>query len=185
MGFMRLMTYIYGMYFKNAKLNQENDHNVKDLKRMISAFRSVISVLMMSPHNKRKICSNRIRAIMKLFMSAFYYAQKHYGCLKSKDIFTGKKKNVKQPNYVSRILGHDVLDLLDILDKEKDVSVTKSESRMQSNRHELRKIKVNMLKNLLKSNGVKDIQGKKGGFAERAVYNSAWTGTSNAGRCAS
>jgi hypothetical protein len=161
MGFMRLMTYIYGMYFKNAKLNQENDHNVKDLKRMMSAFKSVISVLMMSPHNKGKICSNRIRAIMKLFMSALHYAQKNYGCLKSKDIITGKKKNMKQPDYVSRISIHDVLDLLDILDKEKDVSVTKSESRMQSNRHELRKIKVNMLKNLLKSNGVKDIQGKK------------------------
>ena len=68
---------------------------------------------------------------------------------------------MKQPDYVSRISIHDVLDLLDILDKEKDVSVTKSESRMQSNRHELRKIKVNMLKNLSKSNGVKDIQGKK------------------------
>ena len=92
MGFMRLMTYIYGMYFKNAKLNQENDHNVKDLKRMISAFRSVISVLMMSPHNKRKICSNRIRAIMKLFMSALHYAQKTMDVLKVRTSSQGRKR---------------------------------------------------------------------------------------------
>jgi len=50
---------------------------------------------------------------MKLFMSALHYAQKNYGCLKSKDIITGKKKNMKQPDYVSRISIHDVLDLLD------------------------------------------------------------------------
>ncbi|MEY4336941.1 MAG: hypothetical protein RLZZ45_1860, partial [Bacteroidota bacterium] len=53
MGFGRLMPYIYGMYFKNAGLNQEHDHHVANIKRLISAFSSVLSVLMMSPCSKK------------------------------------------------------------------------------------------------------------------------------------
>jgi hypothetical protein len=46
-GFGRLMQYIYGMYFKNAGLNQEHDHHVTNIVRLISTFSSVLSVFMM------------------------------------------------------------------------------------------------------------------------------------------
>ena len=135
MGFARLMPYIYGMYFKNAGLNQEHDHHVANIKRLISAFSSVLSVLMMSPSSKNKICRNRIRASMKLFMSSLHYAQHMYGDLKNHETTTGKGKKKKEPDYVAAIDADDVLTLLDKLDMEHDKTI------YQTNRNTLRKFK--------------------------------------------
>jgi hypothetical protein len=155
MGFGRLMPYIYGMYFKNAGLNQEHDHHVANIKRLISAFSSVLSVLMMSPCSKKRICSSRIRASMKLFMSSLHYAQHIYGDLKSHETNSGKDKKKKEPDYVAKIDADDVSTLLDKLDMEHD------KTNHQTNRNTLRKINVKELKELLGKKGVSDTRGSK------------------------
>jgi hypothetical protein len=43
MGYMRVFSYLYGMYFLNANLNPEFNMYVKDLKRVINSFQADIS----------------------------------------------------------------------------------------------------------------------------------------------
>ena len=136
MGYMRLFSYLYGMYFLNAGLDQEKTRTVDDIKRFINAFQSLISVLMDTKVPKK----NTIKNLMKLVMSTAHYAHTKYGSLSNKDVSSTSQKSKENKNETLPYLmvGADVLKLLNEFRVPLD-------SRLQSNRNKLEKLKKDQL----------------------------------------
>ena len=75
MGFVRLSSYLYGMYFLNAKINSKLSIHVADMKRMINAYQALVSLLMSKKQNSKYIAWDH----MRLFMSTAHYAHLNFG----------------------------------------------------------------------------------------------------------
>jgi len=67
MGFVRLSSFLYGMYFLNANINAELSIHVSNMKRMINAYHALVSLLMSKKLNNE--CNTR--ANMRIFMSMY------------------------------------------------------------------------------------------------------------------
>lgn len=146
MGYMRVFSYLYGMYFLNANLNPEFNMYVKDLKRVINSFQAVISVLL----SLKIPPQNTIDNLMKLFMSTLHHAHKRIGNLDKKKGDQSCEKGSKK-DFAARITGPEVLEILNIFDIERDMG-------MQSNRKKLRNdIRKNAIKTKLNELGVEII----------------------------
>ena len=75
MGFVRLSSYLYGMYFLNAKINSELSMHVADMKRMINAYQALVSLMM----SKKQNSEYNERDHMRLFMSTAHFAHLNFG----------------------------------------------------------------------------------------------------------
>ena len=75
MAFVRLSSFLYGMYFLNANINAELSIHVSNMKRMVNAYHALVSLLMSKKSNYE--CNGRDN--MRLFMSTAHYAQQHFG----------------------------------------------------------------------------------------------------------
>ena len=77
MGYMRIMCYLYGSHLLNNQLGpiDETKDTVTNLKYMLNAFQSLVSVLMYMREITTKTSDNH----MKLFMSSSRYLHVKYG----------------------------------------------------------------------------------------------------------
>ena len=88
MAYMRLMSYLYGMYFSNYSLSgrevsEKAKETVRNVKCMVNALQALMSVLM----SKDKPDKSTIEAVdnhMKLFMSSADYLHRRHGSLAKK-----------------------------------------------------------------------------------------------------
>ena len=92
MAYMRLMSYMYGMYFSSNKLSSSETEKtrqiVSSLKRVINALQALMSVLMSRAKPDERTTDNH----MKLFMSTADSLHKAYGPLSKKP--TGQKDRI-------------------------------------------------------------------------------------------
>ena len=161
MGFVRLSSFLYGMFFLNANINAECRIHVSNMKRMVNAYHALVSLLM----SKKSSHECNAGDNMRLFMSTAHYAHQHFGTFT--DSLNDANKTNKQPNQINRkandlvqnISRQDVLELLDKLDIQPSHG-------MQSNRIKLGKIPINDLKQRLREMGA-EINGKKSDLQER------------------
>ena len=83
MSYMRLMSYLVGSFLSNHKLNQHEDETREtetNLKCMLNAFQSLVSVLM----TKREVDPKTINNHVKMFLSSAHYLHEKYGKLNRK-----------------------------------------------------------------------------------------------------
>jgi len=82
MGFMRLMSYLYGMFLLNHPLGQSDEAKITTafLKCFINSFQAYVSILM----SKRPVDPEVLEGHMKLFMSAAHYLHRQHGKLDKK-----------------------------------------------------------------------------------------------------
>ncbi len=161
MAFVRLSSFLYGMYFLNANINAELSIHVSNMKRVVNAYHALVSLLMSKKSNYE--CNGRDN--MRLFMSTAHYAQQHFGSFT--DSINEAKNANQQSNQINRnandlvqnISRQDILELLDKLDIQ-------SANGMQSNRIKLGKIPINDLKQRLQELGAAT-NGKKAELQER------------------
>jgi len=99
MSYMRIMSYLVGSFLRNHKLSQHEDETseiVTNLKCMLNAFQSLVSVLMTRRKLDRKTIDNHV----KIFLSSAHYLHEKYGKLNRKtrqvenndEAQSGKKK---------------------------------------------------------------------------------------------
>ncbi len=162
MGFVRLSSYLYGMYFLNAKINSELSMHVADMKRMINAYHALVSLLM----SKKQNSEYNARDHMRLFMSTAHYAHLNFGNFSDSEKDANKninqksnKSNGKANDLMQSISREDILELLDRLDIQKA-------SGMQTNRARLGKMPMSHLRQRLKDMGAAT-NGKKVELQER------------------
>ena len=83
MSYMRLMSYLVGSFLSNNKLSQREDETREteiNLKCMLNAFQSLVSVLMTKRELDRKTINNHV----KIFLSSAHYLHEKYGNLNRK-----------------------------------------------------------------------------------------------------
>ena len=103
MGYMRLMSYLYGMFLLNNSLGKSEEAKITEdvLKCFVNSFQAYVSLLM----TKRAVDPAVLERHMKLFMSAAHYLHKCHGKLNMKkngESGPGKKSNSgkKEPRFV-------------------------------------------------------------------------------------
>jgi hypothetical protein len=158
MAYMRLLSYLYGRYFLNARLNTEYETNIDDIKRFISAFQTVVSLLM----NLETPPKNTIMNLMKLLMSTAHYAHVNYGAVYGKSVATTRKRK-REESLPFKMEATDVLTLLDRLDIPKN-------SGMQTNRIKLEKLKKADLISILPATLQKDHKKAKKPVLQQEVF---------------
>jgi hypothetical protein len=147
MGFVRLSSFLYGMFFLNANINAELSIHVSNMKRMVNTYHALVSLLMSKKSNYDNAHDN-----MRVFMSTAHYAHEHFGCFT--DSINEANNANQQLNRINRkanalvqqISRQDILKLLDKLDIQ-------SANGMQSNRIKLGKIPINDQKQRLQELG--------------------------------
>ena len=81
MAYMRLLSYLYGMFLSNNPLcteeNETTRETVLNIRCMLNAFQALISVLMSRNPPEIKLIDNHL----KLFLSSAHYLHKRYGSL--------------------------------------------------------------------------------------------------------
>ena len=83
MSYMRIMSYLIGSFLLNNKLSQHEDETretTTNLKCMLNAFQSLISVLMTKRELNRMTIDNHV----KMFLSSAHYLHEKYGKLNRK-----------------------------------------------------------------------------------------------------
>ena len=83
MSYMRLMSYLVGSFLSNNKLSHREDETREaeiNLKCMLNAFQSLVSVLMTKRELDRKTINNHV----KIFLSSAHYLHEKYGNLNRK-----------------------------------------------------------------------------------------------------
>ena len=128
MAFMRLMSYLYGMYLMNHELGplDETKGTVSNLKCMLNAFQTLVSVLM----SMKKVSKKSIDDHMKLFMSSAHYLHVKYGNLNRKNRQTEvpietnqRKKRKRQEDYVLNLNIATLRIVVKELDQDVDVGM--------------------------------------------------------------
>jgi len=141
MAYMRLMPYIYGMFFLNNDHtlgpSEESKYTVQKTKCVINAFSVMLSSLM----SKREVEENELNDCMKLFMSATDFLHSLYGRLnrKRKSDDNGANSNGRKRRKRSN-------------EREKDPFIV---------------LKVNQLKEQLRRIGVENMSGRKAELIQR------------------
>jgi len=81
MAYMRLLSYLYGMFLSNNPLcteeNETTQETVLNIRCMLNAFQALISVLMSRNPPEIQLIDNHL----KLFLSSAHYLHKRYGSL--------------------------------------------------------------------------------------------------------
>lgn len=80
-AFMRLFSYLYGMYFLNHPVDEEKKMHFVNMSRMMNASQACISVLMA----RGDIEGSEVEQYMKLLMSTAHYLHKEFGSIGKKD----------------------------------------------------------------------------------------------------
>lgn len=161
MAFVRLSSFLYGMFFLNANINAEFRFHVSNMKRMVNAYHALVSLLMSKKSNDKCNAGDN----MRLFMSTAHSAHQQFGNFESS--INDAHYATKQPNQndrkandlVHKISRQDILELLDKLDIQ-------TAHAMQSNRVKLGKMPINDLKQRLREMGAAT-HGKKTELQER------------------
>ena len=91
MGFVRLSSYLYGMYLLNAKINSELSMHVTDMKRIINAYHALASLSMSKNQNSEYNAPDH----MRLFMSTAHYAHLNFGNFSDSEKDANKNINQK------------------------------------------------------------------------------------------
>ena len=93
MAYMRLMSYIYGMYFSNYKLSstetEKTRETVRNVKCMLNALQALMSVLMSKDNQPDESTVEAVDNHMKVFMSSANRLHRQYGSLSKKATATG------------------------------------------------------------------------------------------------
>ena len=75
MAFLRLCSYLYGMYLLNHPLGKEHESLVDSMKKMLNAYQLMLSSLM----STKQLCPQLIRNKVKLFMSTAHFCDQEAG----------------------------------------------------------------------------------------------------------
>ena len=102
MGFMRLMSYLYGTFLMNNTLgnSEEGKATANYIKCMVNSFQAYVSILMTQKSVPKTVIENH----MKLFMSSAHYLHKKHGNLdkkKNDENGPGQKKSC-QPKFLDQ-----------------------------------------------------------------------------------
>jgi len=97
MGYMRLMSYLYGMFLLNNHLGTSEEARITAvfLKCFINSFQAYVSLLM----SKRPVHPKVLEGHMKLFMSSAHYLHKYHGNLnrkKNTDSAPGRRSQLRK-----------------------------------------------------------------------------------------
>ena len=106
MSFLRLFSYLYGMYLLNHPLNSESGSLQELMKRMINAFQSMLSHLMSLETENTSIVRDRV----KLFLSTSHFCDKEY--VPPKEVVDKGKSSF---GVVDQLTGDQVMSLLHAL----------------------------------------------------------------------
>ena len=110
MAYMRLLSYIYGMYLVNRPMGDETKDLVEAMKRMLITFQPMMSMLMTrtDPDNNEEY-AKLVRGHVQLFMTAAHYCDLE--CHSNlKNITKTKKSKVKVTDLITY---RDALNILD------------------------------------------------------------------------
>jgi hypothetical protein len=140
MAFMRLMSYIVGMFLSQTKLGTNEDTRTKsNICRLLNALQSLMSVLMSTKTIKKQV----IDSYIKLFMSAAHHLHKEYGCLnRTKD--ADKKGKGKGDELVNRLNRDDLKKILEEFGED-------VKTRIAENRIAVQALRVKRLKAMCES----------------------------------
>ena len=97
MAFVRLSSFLYGMFFLNANINAELSIHVSNMKHMVNAYHALVSSLMSKKLNYE--CNAHDN--MRLFMSTAHYAHQHF--VSFTDSVNVANNVNKQPNQINRM----------------------------------------------------------------------------------
>ena len=140
MAYMRIFSYLYGMYFLNGRFNKEVSTTVLHIKRLNNSLQSVVSLLM----SRSKPDHKRISILFKLLMSSANELQTEYGSFHRDSDDTTKRKGSEYKGVLQSISGPDMHSLT----TEMSIHVRDSDS-LNSMRNKLGKVTKPMLMNKL------------------------------------
>ena len=109
MAYMRLMPYLCGRFFVTGNFSSEVSQHVTNIKRLINALQSFVSLVM----SKGQTCPKRVQAVLKLLMSTAHQLQEEYGSLKKKAVIDdSNKKNTNLLNIIEDLSRDELISLL-------------------------------------------------------------------------
>ena len=89
MAYMRLFSYLYGMYFLNGKFNREVATTVLHMKRVMNSLQAAVSILMTDSEPNL----HRVDIVYKLLLSSAHEFQKEYGSFNKDSAVDVRKAN--------------------------------------------------------------------------------------------
>lgn len=109
MGYMRLLSYIYGMYILNHPLGNDSKDLVEAMKRMLITLQPMMSILMIrsEPDNLEEY-ARLVRDHIKLFMTAAHYCDLEF--IEEDKATTSTTKNSKVTDLIT---DRDAVTILD------------------------------------------------------------------------
>ena len=131
MAYMRIFSYLYGMYFLNGRFNKEVSTTVLHIKRLNNSLQSVVSLLM----SRSKPDHRRISILFKLLMSSANELQTEYGSFHRDSDDTTKRKSREYKGVLQSISGQDIHSLI----TEMGIHTSGSDS-LDSMRNKLEKV---------------------------------------------
>ena len=149
-AFMRLFSYLYGMYFLNHPVDEDKQVHRINMSRMMNASQACISMLM----SRGDIEGSEVEKYMKFLMSTAHYLHKEFGSIGEKDdpdnnerVGATKQRSRKRKrnstDIVDQLSHHDVLMLLETIEANPTHKCTVK-------KEQLRKISTATLKSVLK-----------------------------------
>lgn len=111
MAFLRLISYLYGMYLVNHPISvEEGSLLICSMARMTNSLQAMLSLLMSPKHQDAPQVLNHI----KIFMSAFHQCDNEFNPRESNDmeLSTTQKKNLSQIRVVDLLTDDEVMDVL-------------------------------------------------------------------------
>jgi hypothetical protein len=154
-AFMRLFSYLYGMYFLNHPVDDEKQMHRVNMSRMMNASQACISTLMA----RGDIEGSEVENYMKLLMSTAHYLHKEFGRI-GKEADPDKDDSQGNTKQKSRKRKRNSADLVDQL-SHKDVLALLREiepnpkTKFTVKKEQLRKISIKTLKSKLKERNEK------------------------------
>jgi hypothetical protein len=110
MAYMRIMSYLYGMYFVNGSLNPEYNVTILNMKRLINSLQSVASMFM----SRGCLQGEMIRLRFQVLLSNAKRLQDEYdGSLKSKAVCRSGEGSSNRRRIVDRLNQREVIAVLE------------------------------------------------------------------------
>ena len=130
MAYMRLMLYLLGRYFVSRNFSNEVSLHVMNMKRLINALQSFVSLVM----SKKTPCRNRVQTLVKLLMSTAHQLQTEYGSLKKKAVNDDSTKKNSNSDILDDLSRDDVISLLNQLSDSVEEKKTTNDLRKDLDR---------------------------------------------------
>jgi hypothetical protein len=136
MAYMRIMSYLYGMYFKNGSLNPEYNGTILNMKRLINCLQSVASMFM----SRGSLRGDMMRLRFQVLLSNAQRLQEEYdGSLKSKAVGRSGKGSSNRRRVVDFLNQREVTAVLESVEAcpandGSDSNITLSQKRKQLHR---------------------------------------------------